>query len=267
MTLSNHPAADLFPMLAQPELRQLADDIKNNGLMDAVVLFQGEVLDGRNRLAACELANVEPHFVDVAGSVESPVLYVISRNLHRRHLSTSQRAAIAAEMIPILQAEAKQRQGSRNDLTYEPEESTSTPDGAEVRTGSNAVAARAVGIGETSVSRAVAAKRDNPEGFEKVKRGELTVTAAAEGHTEQPRRGGDPKDTQTPKGLQLAEAHKRRMEGGLSTMNGLCAGLNKIDLAKVVAICTKEELQTWADMAKESAKTLRAFAAEIERGK
>jgi hypothetical protein len=55
-----HPACLAFPLLPDAELRELADDIKLRGLLHPVVLYQGQVLDGRNRLAACEIAGVAP---------------------------------------------------------------------------------------------------------------------------------------------------------------------------------------------------------------
>lgn len=114
--ISIHPAAMLFPMMGEKELSDLADDIAANGLIEPVVLYHGEVLDGRNRLAACQLAGVEPHFAEVDGNVPSPTIYVLSKNLHRRHLTTSQRGAIAAEVVPLLKEEAKKRQGGSTRL-------------------------------------------------------------------------------------------------------------------------------------------------------
>lgn len=265
-TLSHHPAADLFPMLGADELQQLADDIKENGLLDSVVLFHGEILDGRNRLAACELAGVEPRFIDVAESVESPVMYVVSKNLHRRHLTTSQRACIGAEMVPLLQVEAKQRQGARTDLV---EETTSARERDEVRTRSNAVAARTVGVGETSISRAMVAKRDNPEGFDKAKRGEMTVYAAADGHTEQPKVGGNNGvgDLKSELGKTRAFAQKRKMEVALSTITGCCRGFQELDLKLVMSACDQEEIATWVERTKELAKQIRNFSAQLERTK
>ena len=91
-----HPAAEIFPMLADTELRALADDIKTHGQRDPIVLLDGAILDGRNRLRACELAGVDPIFVDGYDGSITPEQFVISKNLHRRHLSESQRALVAA---------------------------------------------------------------------------------------------------------------------------------------------------------------------------
>lgn len=104
-----HPACTVFPKLPDEELRELADDIKANGLQNPIVLLDGKILDGRNRFAACKLAGVEPRFVKWQGS-GSPVEWVISQNLVRRHLTPSQRAVIALDILPMLAKEAKERQ-------------------------------------------------------------------------------------------------------------------------------------------------------------
>ncbi len=83
-----NPVAMLFPMLPKEELRELADDIQRNGLQQPIVMQNGVVLDGRNRLAACELAGVKPTFTEYTG--ESPVAFIIGVNLRRRHLSIGQ---------------------------------------------------------------------------------------------------------------------------------------------------------------------------------
>jgi hypothetical protein len=104
-----HPACLAFPLLPDAELRDLADDIKLRGLLHPIVVFRGQILDGRNRLAACDLAGVAPRFMEWSGS-SSPVEWVISTNLHRRHLSASQRAVVALDILPLLEKEAKERQ-------------------------------------------------------------------------------------------------------------------------------------------------------------
>lgn len=88
--LEVHPVADLFPMLPPDELRDLAKDIKANGLQHPIVVKDGILIDGRNRLAACELAGVEPAFEEMNGG--DPVAYILSSNLARRHMTKGQRA-------------------------------------------------------------------------------------------------------------------------------------------------------------------------------
>lgn len=89
-----HPAAEAFPMHSQDELNRLAIDIVQNGLQHPIVTTPaGELLDGRNRLAACRLVNVEPTFEVYEGD---PWAYSRSVNLHSRSMTTGQRAASAA---------------------------------------------------------------------------------------------------------------------------------------------------------------------------
>lgn len=96
MTYPSHPLADIFPMIAEADLKVLAADIAANGQVEPILLLEDKVLDGRNRQAACGLAGVKPIYAEFAGS--DPLSFVLSKNLHRRHLSESQRA-IAAAMI------------------------------------------------------------------------------------------------------------------------------------------------------------------------
>jgi hypothetical protein len=102
-----HPAATLFPLMEGAELEQLVTDIRANGLREEIVLHQGLILDGRNRLRACELAGVKPRFIEWDGH-GSPMAFVFSRNLHRRHLDESQRAIIAARAKEMFKEEASE---------------------------------------------------------------------------------------------------------------------------------------------------------------
>jgi ParB-like chromosome segregation protein Spo0J len=106
-----HPAATLFPMLHGAPLGELAADIERNGLREPIVVYQGLLLDGRNRLRGCELAGVEPRFVEWDGQ-GSLIGFVLSRNLHRRHLNESQRAIVAARAKGLFEEEAAERQAA-----------------------------------------------------------------------------------------------------------------------------------------------------------
>ena len=97
MTYPVHPAAELFPMMGAEALQALADDIKAHGQREPVILFDRKVLDGRNRLLACEMAGVEPRVVTMeSDEIGSPTTFVLSLNLLRRHLDESQRAMVGA---------------------------------------------------------------------------------------------------------------------------------------------------------------------------
>lgn len=56
-------------MLDEDELQALADDIRDLGQLQPIVLdSSGRILDGRNRLRACELAEVEPEYITYSGT-------------------------------------------------------------------------------------------------------------------------------------------------------------------------------------------------------
>lgn len=102
-----HEAANLFP-IDEEHLQELADDIRDNGQQVPIELFHGKIVDGRRRYRACEIAGVEPVFRDVYPS--DPIAYVVSLNLHRRHLTPSQLAMVAARVRDIYDRQAKERQ-------------------------------------------------------------------------------------------------------------------------------------------------------------
>jgi ParB family chromosome partitioning protein len=106
-----HPASKIFPLMGEAELQDLAEDIRAHGLLNPVVIHQDLLLDGRNRILACQIAGVEPTLVDWdPPDGVTPTEWVISQNLKRRHLDQSQAAACARMALPLLEAEARERQ-------------------------------------------------------------------------------------------------------------------------------------------------------------
>jgi hypothetical protein len=101
-TLEPHPLVDLFPLMEGDEYAALREDIRVNGLFDPITLYQGRILDGRNRYRACEEAGVGIATVEFDPENDGdPRVWVISRNLKRRHLNESQRAMIAAKLANL----------------------------------------------------------------------------------------------------------------------------------------------------------------------
>jgi hypothetical protein len=89
-----HPIAELFPMMSNDELDDLAADIKEHGQLHPMIVDDdGLLIDGRNRRRACEIAGVEPWIEKLNG--HDPVALILSSN-DRRDLTQGQRAIIAA---------------------------------------------------------------------------------------------------------------------------------------------------------------------------
>ena len=96
-TQQERPISDLakiFPEMTPGEFAALVESIREEGLHDPIALWQGQVIDGRHRYAACAEAGVQPRFHHLADD-DDPLRYVLAKNALRRHLTESQRAVVA----------------------------------------------------------------------------------------------------------------------------------------------------------------------------
>ena len=178
--LSVHPAADKFPYMSDEKLLDLAQDIEVNGLIHPIVLYQNEILDGRNRLAALAKTNITNVPVEEYTG-DRPVRYILSLNIQRRQLEPVQAAMLAVDLLPDLEAEnldiveATQAQNRERDEkgrllpaivnSQEPEsgQSGSGQSGSAWSKTSVAQAAEAVGVGGQMVARAKALALNAPD--------------------------------------------------------------------------------------------------------
>jgi ParB-like chromosome segregation protein Spo0J len=99
-----HPVASLFPMMDDVSFQALKEDIKTHGQLEPILYWKNMLVDGRNRLRACEELNIEPREVELMDETD-PIAYVISHNLHRRHLTTGQRSDVAAKIATLRRGE------------------------------------------------------------------------------------------------------------------------------------------------------------------
>lgn len=97
--LAYHPLADVLPLIEGKQFDELVLSIRTSGLRDPIIVYENAILDGRNRYRACLQAGVEPRIEQFSGG--DPVLFVCDRNLHRRHLNTSQKAMAAAKLAEL----------------------------------------------------------------------------------------------------------------------------------------------------------------------
>ena len=205
-----HPVASLFPMIDDDALNALAEDIKKNGqrepilvaFLDGRELNEPVIVDGRNRFKACEIAGVEPEFSnDYVMEPHEIGPWVISHNLHRRHLTTSQKAAVAVAYEAELAKLAKTRQGQRNDLKSDKDIAVNLPQQTLGRARDEA--GGLFQVSGKSVSDAKYVSQHDPEAFQRVRDGKQAVSAAAKAIREKL----NPKPELTPE--QLAEKKLR----------------------------------------------------------
>ena len=126
-----HPAANVFPMMSDEELEALGQDILENGLREPIKIMRVRkakqiaenafsqptmLLDGRNRLEAMERVGIDLDSCAVkyqfVNSSRPPfifdaVAYIISLNIHRRHLTKQQQAEL---IVAAVKAGEKPRQ-------------------------------------------------------------------------------------------------------------------------------------------------------------
>ena len=154
-----HDLANVFPMLSDDELNALARDIAENGQRHEITLYQGKIIDGRNRYAACMLAGVEPRYTEYTG--DNPVAFVVSENIARRHLDESQRA-MCAERLANMKHGGDRKNESRDQLI------------------SRSDAAKMLNVSVPSLKRAAQViEHGVPELVQAVERGEIAVSKAA----------------------------------------------------------------------------------------
>jgi ParB-like chromosome segregation protein Spo0J len=166
-----HRLAKYFPILEGEEFDALVGDIKKNGQLEPIVLFDDQVLDGVNRYNACKKLGVEPKVKTFKG--RDPLSYVISVNIRRRHLNPSQKAALAVELLPEFEAEARERRAHR-------QSAESLPTDSHGYASASVQAANSVGVSGRSVDRAKRVKETDTKLFDEVVQGKKSVDAADE---------------------------------------------------------------------------------------
>jgi hypothetical protein len=162
MSVELHPLCTLFPRITGHEFDALKADILANGLRQPIVLHQGFILDGGNRYRACMEVGIEPDYIEFAGG--NLVSFVLSANMHRRHLTAGQQAAIVASAQDWASAQPASRPGKAGNVA-----------------GLSTVADRAAqsGASDRTQRMADAVAKKSPELARQVAHGEISLPAAA----------------------------------------------------------------------------------------
>jgi hypothetical protein len=165
-----HEVAGLFPLPTEEEYRQLKNDIAARGQLVPAWVYEGKLIDGRSRARAWRELGLDLRVQEWDGR-GSLVAFVVSLNLHRRHLSESQRALVAARLKPLFETEARQRMlsGKAGDP------------GAHLPQGrTRDQAAAAMGVSPRTVEAAGKVLRDGaPELIQGVESGQVSVSAGS----------------------------------------------------------------------------------------
>jgi ParB-like chromosome segregation protein Spo0J len=174
--LEFHSLANIFPMMDAESLQSLSDDIKQHGLHESILVYEGKILDGRNRYRACNMAGVDPDFDTYDG--DDPLSFVISRNLKRRQLTPGQLAFVALKIKDIEAERAKERQRVHGGTAPGKKANTAANLGGSVASDARDLAAKQVGVSHGYVTDAEKVRREAPELENKVVAGEVTLPQA-----------------------------------------------------------------------------------------
>lgn len=243
-----HPLSDLFPRMSEEEFKALVEDIRANGLRQPIVTYQSQILDGRHRYDAANEAKRELTDKDFTefkptGAADTPLKYVVSQNVNRRHLNESQRAIIAAGITDL-------KKGA-NQYTIEGR-SIDLP-----------TAAKMLNIGEASVKRAKKVlEKATPEIVDQVRKGTTRVSAVTKEVLAKPK---DEQVKALKKAIEVKEAEKAKeanpsdaYDKAQDTLIKKLQDLKPEAADAAVSVTTKKLKETVATMMKAAASTKEA---------
>jgi hypothetical protein len=248
-----HPVSEIFPLMTGAAFDELVHDIQINGLRESLWRHEGQIIDGRNRYNACLKAGVSPTYREWDGEGDL-TKFVVSLNLHRRHLNESQRAMVASKLASLPPGVRGDRQGKHAN-------STST-NSLRMTTGQ---ASELLNVGTTTIAEAKRVRASGaPEIIKAVEDGEISTHSAqriiqlpkdeqpaALAEKKKPKHervtppsngnGGSKKETFTKRhaGRKAPEA----VRGAIGTLVGLATGLDSFTAKD--AAPTPDEAKQW----------------------
>jgi hypothetical protein len=191
-----HEFALLFPELPVGEYQELRESIRQNGLLEPIVLnAAGEVLDGRHRLRVCLELGITPWTIQFSemslSNTVTEIQYIFGKNAIRRHLTAQQRAVLSLKFLPALRAEARARReaGRVRGLQTQASERTNgnghhafgpAPESNRTKNQVVAILAKRAGTGVPVVRAAILANDHAPELLPKLSNGCLTASEVIE---------------------------------------------------------------------------------------
>lgn len=136
----------LIPPLTEEEFSGLKESVLNEGCRDAIVVWNGTIVDGHNRYRICK-ENSIPFTVEEKDfeSRDDAIIWIIKNQFGRRNLPAYERARLALRLKPVIAEKAKERQGTRTDLH------NIVPNSAQSRTRDEL--ARSAGVGHDTIAK------------------------------------------------------------------------------------------------------------------
>lgn len=232
---------------------ELVEDIKRHGLQSPIsILPDGRLIDGRNRLRACKEAGVKTAFVEV--NPEDPVAFAVSANKHRRHLTSSQLAALAVTSMREEREKAKERKaegGRRSGATRRGEDPKQVTD-VHAEGEAREVVAKRFGTNACYVQVAERLSEEAPDLLEQVKSGEKHIVQARD----------EMRDRKGTRAQITANAAFQRAAEFVAHVEGVAGRCLKV---RVDAIRRDERLHRhWIEACKGAMKALKELLRQLE---
>jgi ParB-like chromosome segregation protein Spo0J len=235
-----HPFANAFPMITGADFAELVESIEEHGLREKIIVTSdGTLIDGRNRWAALDAIGWQDYSSVTEtlpeGTTEEDILeLIVTRNLHRRHLTPSQKGMLGAELERQLAVITKRGQGSPN---YRRAAVKGEPEPEPTKRHQETAAARAAkltGASERYVETAKAVMKDAPDLADGIRSGDMTLNAARnemkKRKTVEPSVPGEG-PTSPKSGKRLPKRSTvAAVNSAMSTLNGLCIAISGAEL-------------------------------------
>jgi ParB-like chromosome segregation protein Spo0J len=164
--MKRHDLSSMFPEMLADDFAKLVADIKTNGLLDPIITWRGEIVDGWHRYKACGEASVDPRFVEFDGDDHKALAMVVSRNARRRHLTEAAIVGITKRVLGWHEAAAG-RGGNRRIK------------GAVAPLVTHEAVAAIAGVSRDTVKRHTAIEKKSPALLQMVERGDIGLASAA----------------------------------------------------------------------------------------
>jgi hypothetical protein len=162
--MERHPLSAAFPDMPDEDFEDLVESIKTHGQREAITTYESKILDGWHRFKACLKLDINPMLHEFDGP--DPVSYVIDLNLHRRHLSPSQKALAVVSCNTWLTGGRPQKTPPRGGVITNAYKSSEQM-------------AKDAGVGTRTVERAKkVAQSGDKEVIEAVKKGAMSLSEA-----------------------------------------------------------------------------------------
>jgi len=176
MKLEIHELANLIPHPSKEQRESLKEDIRLNGCLEAIILYEGKILDGRTRQGICIELGIKPKYKQYEFKI-SPRAFVMAMGVYRRHLNSSQIAAIGVkELLPEYEAEAHQRMQENAKRLNGNTNVVQMPPSTNGK--SSELVAKCLNISAKYIRDAKKISLEHPEFFQRILDGDLTITGA-----------------------------------------------------------------------------------------